>query len=104
MYQDVGHKLKDVMLFSVACSLRREGKPIHSLQLRLIHLTFPVKDTSEDPELLKHANLIAERWDLSPKTHFQAEVQTLDRNRDEGCWLARTDRGDMVSCSFRDHQ
>nr|B3FWS3.1 RecName: Full=FAD-binding monooxygenase hmp7; Short=FMO hmp7; AltName: Full=Hypothemycin biosynthesis cluster protein hpm7 [Hypomyces subiculosus]ACD39757.1 flavin-dependent monooxygenase [Hypomyces subiculosus]ACD39766.1 flavin-dependent monooxygenase [Hypomyces subiculosus] len=52
----------------------------------------PTERYARGPEILKHINLIAKKWELAPKTHFQSEVSAADWTADR--WTVKTRQGD----------
>jgi cation diffusion facilitator CzcD-associated flavoprotein CzcO len=48
------------------------------------------------PEILKYANHVADRFDLRREIAFETKVTALEFDERNGRWVVRTDRGDVV--------
>jgi cation diffusion facilitator CzcD-associated flavoprotein CzcO len=51
-------------------------------------------------EILKHVDMIAQKWDLTPKALFQTEVKIMDWDDKASKWTVRTNRGDKIRSTF----
>ena len=60
----------------------------------------PTEKYVHGPEILRHMDMIAQRWELNPKTHFQTEVKTMGWDEGESCWSVRTNRNDHFRARF----
>jgi len=60
----------------------------------------PIEKYARAKELLKHSEMIGRHFDLYPKTLFQTEVKTLTWNENSARWIAKTSRGDTITCRF----
>jgi cation diffusion facilitator CzcD-associated flavoprotein CzcO len=60
----------------------------------------PTEKYAHGPELLKHVDMIAQKWDLTPKALLQTEVKTMDWHNEASKWTVRTNRGDGVRSTF----
>jgi cation diffusion facilitator CzcD-associated flavoprotein CzcO len=49
------------------------------------------------PEILRYANHVADRYDLWPDMQFDTRIEAAHFNEAEGRWLVRTSAGDVVS-------
>src|ERR1700719_3763625 len=52
---------------------------------------------ASQPEILRYANHVADRFDLRRDIQFDTRVTTARFDRATHCWDVRTDRGDQVS-------
>jgi cyclohexanone monooxygenase len=52
------------------------------------------------PEILRYANHVADRFDLRRDIQFETRVTSAVFHEAEGCWQIETDRGDRVSARF----
>jgi cyclohexanone monooxygenase len=55
---------------------------------------------SSQPELLKYANHVADRFDLRRDIHFETTVDGAQYDDSANRWLITTDRGDRVSARY----
>lgn len=55
---------------------------------------------SPQPELLKYAQHISERFDLRKDISFETKVTAMDWDEDSRAWTVTTDKGDSVTCRF----
>ncbi len=55
---------------------------------------------SPQPEILKYANHVADRFDLRRDIRFNTRVLSAHYSEMDGRWTVATDRGDMVTCDF----
>lgn len=60
----------------------------------------PTEKYARAKELLKHAEMIGNRYGLYPKTLFQTEVNTLTWNEEASQWIVKTNRGDNIKAKF----
>jgi cyclohexanone monooxygenase len=60
----------------------------------------PTEKYAHGPEILKHVDMIAQKWDLTPKALFQTEVKTMDWDDKTSKWTVRTDNGDEIRSTF----
>ena len=51
-------------------------------------------------EILKHVDMIAQKWDLTPKALFLTEVKIMDWDDKASKWTVRTNRGDKIRSTF----
>jgi len=60
----------------------------------------PTEKYAHGPEILKHVDMIAQKWDLTPKALLQTEVKTMDWDDEASKWTVRTNRGDEIRSTF----
>ena len=60
----------------------------------------PTEKYARAKELLKHAEMIGQRYDLYRRTLFQTEVQALRWDETNARWTAETNRGDKIRATF----
>jgi cation diffusion facilitator CzcD-associated flavoprotein CzcO len=60
----------------------------------------PTEKYARSKELLKHAEMIGQRYGLYPKTFFQTEVKTLQWDEQNTQWIVKTNRGDNIKAKF----
>ena len=49
------------------------------------------------PEILRYANHVADRYQLWPDMQFNTRIESAHFNETSGRWIVRTDQGDVVS-------
>jgi cation diffusion facilitator CzcD-associated flavoprotein CzcO len=59
-----------------------------------------VEDYSDQKELEKYANHVADRFNLRPDIQFDTSVVGATFNESEDRWMIRTDSGDVVSAQY----
>ena len=52
---------------------------------------------STQPEILRYANHVADRYDLWPDMQFDTRIEDAQFDEGAGRWIVRTDQGDVVS-------
>lgn len=60
----------------------------------------PVEKYTRAPEILAHCRRMGEKWDLYPQTLFQTECHEVRWDESVNRWIAKTDRGDVISARF----
>jgi cation diffusion facilitator CzcD-associated flavoprotein CzcO len=55
---------------------------------------------SSQPELLKYANHVADRFNLRSDIQLETSVTSADFDEEQGHWLVRTDRGECVTARY----
>ena len=60
----------------------------------------PTEKYARAKELLKHAKMIGDRYDLYSKTLFQTEVKSLHWDEANARWIGKTSRGDSIQARF----